>query len=286
MIAACKTFASELQVPYGIFHPNRFKGRSFMRINFGSSTRWRGSSVPSRKLPPGISHYFHEPWQFTESGLNVTPYDSARDWIRANMKIDGAFQSERYIRDHKESLADEFQSTLKVSLSANSCVINVRGGEYRYVEHARLTSKYFRDAMEFMKSKVTDINFIVVTDDAKYAHWLLPELPIISHRKIPYIRQLNLSPTSTQIGMDFTFVQQAPFLILSNSTFSWWGAWTSKKVKLVVAPKYWQGFNSVEQVWSPRDALTRGEGWQWMDREGNVSSYQECAYELNRENLK
>ena len=45
---------------------------------------------------------------------------------------------------------------------------------------------------------------------------------------------------NSEIG-DFQLIMQADYLVLANSSFSWWGAYLNTVVKKVIAPKYWLG---------------------------------------------
>jgi hypothetical protein len=81
------------------------------------------------------------------------------------------------------------------------------------------------------------------------------------------------------LGEDLALLQQAPMLILANSSYAWWGAWTNAGDPLVIAPKYWVRHNSSDGYWDSGDSLI--EGWLWLDREGRLSTAEECAREYD-----
>ena len=67
-------------------------------------------------------------------------------------------------------------------------------------------------------------------------------------------------------------------LIIANSSYAWWGAWTNPGNPLVIAPKYWVRHNTSDGYWHAGDSLT--QDWLWMDRQGQLTTTEECALEL------
>ena len=49
---------------------------------------------------------------------------------------------------------------------------------------------------------------------------------------------------SNEIGVDFAVMILCKSGIISNSSFSWWGAYLMKERYQVFAPKYWMGYKS------------------------------------------
>jgi hypothetical protein len=49
--------------------------------------------------------------------------------------------------------------------------------------------------------------------------------------------------------MDFQHLLNADVCIISNSTFSWWGAWLNNKpTKVIYAPKYFMGWRIKKEI--------------------------------------
>ena len=45
-------------------------------------------------------------------------------------------------------------------------------------------------------------------------------------------------------AVDFQLITNASAVVVSNSTFGWWGAWLNERARgRVIAPRYWLGFN-------------------------------------------
>lgn len=140
------------------------------------------------------------------------------------------------------------------------------GGDYLGVKEICLDESYFLNAVKEMQCRgIRD--FQIVTDDVDYAKWLLPQFPIISTR-LPNESKKNLPDLiENKIARDFSLLQQARHLILSNSTFVWWAAWTNPNLQNVIAPKFWGYPRNDFNLWSPGNILVNE--WQYLDRTGS-----------------
>ena len=80
------------------------------------------------------------------------------------------------------------------------------------------------------------------------------------------------------VADDFLIISHAKYLIIANSTFSWWAAWLNTNCQMVIAPKYWMRHNHSEYYWAPGESIT--SGFYYMNRAGNLSSSSECVDEI------
>lgn len=282
LYSVCRTLALDMKTQYGIQGASRFKGKFFMDLDFGEFVPGRLLDGPSSELPPGIKNYFAERKIIHPlTRAEVSPYDSSLLEIEERTKIDGAFQAERYILHRKEEISKWMKSKMDSSpMPENLCVISFRGGEYQYHADLMLPREYFKHAIEYMLDDNPETQFIVVTEDPRLARKYFEGIRILANRRFLPPRQFRIKPSSKAIGRDFTWLQNAPRLILSNSSFSWWGAWTNQVADLVIAPKYWARHNVSDGYWSQGDSLTRG--WIWLDRFGNFQDFEECEIELDQ----
>lgn len=144
----------------------------------------------------------------------------------------------------------------------NLCIINVRGGEYAGNPELFLRRKYWIDAMAKMRTLRSDMEFMVVTDDVDAAKRVLPEVE--AHH--------------FELAKDYTIIKNASYLILSNSTFAFFPAFTSETVNYIIAPKYWARHNVSDGYWASEQNIY--DGFNYMDRKGKLFSAQECRDEL------
>lgn len=276
--AILRTLALKKGYSYGVQSPESFKGKGFLDLNFGKKVLGVKSNNPNYRRPLGIDNVYLESRiidKFSKS--NITPFDINLLEVSDKTKIEGYFQSENYMIEYKSLITEWFSHPSPPKVSENLCVINFRGGEYFAHNKLMLKPDYYYEAIKHMLKIRSDMNFQIVTDDPKLAHSYFSDIPIFSRSALVENIDKSSNVDLAKVSDDFGILQMAPYLILSNSSFSWWGAWTNKKVKSVIAPKYWALHNTSQGHWSLGDSLTRG--WLWQDRNGNLQSYDECKLE-------
>ncbi len=275
--AVCRMIAEKLGYEWGINSTTShdyFGGKSqmtFMNVDFG-------------KPVEGITKEFHETWltyQHADS-VNITMLNESLYSIEDNTIMlghkgakGGIYQSEDYLIDRKHDVEKWFEinadskknydsklNELGIVLDEDMCVINFRGGEYRSIPNVLLRKEYWRDAINHIKSINPKMDFVLITDDVACANQFMP-FPI---------RAIHVD-----VGFDYYVVNQAKWLIISNSTFGWWAAWLNKNVNKIIAPKYWARHNVSDGYWATGDAYTRG--FTYLDREGNLSDFDTCKTE-------
>jgi hypothetical protein len=142
-------------------------------------------------------------------------------------------------------------------------VINFR--DYKGNNELFLQRDYWINAINHMLSINPNMQFLVITENPEVAKEMLPEL------------EYNIY--HFDVGKDYSIIKNAKWLILSNSSFAFFPAWTSDTVRMIIAPKYWARHNVSNGYWSCSYNLYRD--WFYMDRQGILFSYDECKRELN-----
>ena len=192
--------------------------------------------------------------------------------LRDDTQLNGYFQTEKYIHDNKHNIRKWFKqkkdygyllNEFKIDIN-NTCIIHIRGGDYKLQPYTFLKKCYFEYSIDKMKETHKLTNFIIVTDDIMAAKNYFPRLQIFH----------------LGIAEDFYLLSSAKYLIISNSTFAWWAAWLNVNAKTIIAPKYWFRFNVSDGYWTVADSPTKG--FIYADRNGQFYSYEECINELNK----
>ena len=175
-------------------------------------------------------------------------------------KLNGFFQSEKYILNNKKNILEWYKTDyISINhLDDNICVIHLRGNDYKSMRDVYLPEKYYYDSIKYLTSINKNIRFVVVTDDQIEASKYFPNFIIMP----------------SNIQNDYYFLNTARYLIISNSTFSWWAAWLNRKNYITIAPKYWFKHNISDGWWSPTDSITTG--FLYMDKHGNISNPNNC----------
>jgi hypothetical protein len=189
-----------------------------------------------------------------------------------NCKIDGTMQSDEYIyhrrEDIKKWLKLKPEHENKDFMSDDICVLNIR--DYEGNDELFLSRDYWVRAIYHMLRMNPNMQFLVITENPDMAKRLLPEL------------QENVY--HFDVGRDYATIKNAKWLILSNSSFAYFPALTNEVANLIIAPKYWARHNVSDGYWATGCNLYRG--FVYMDRVGNLQSYDECKreFELYKKN--
>jgi len=263
-----RTIALDRGFDFGIMNPHKFKCLDFLNLDFGKDVIGGAGPEggPPVTLPNGIVNYYAEKQTpHNTIGCLVTEFDSGLVSVPDNTKIDGIMQSEDYFLHRREEIKEWLRVRPEKDCydfsNENICVINLRGGEYRGIGDLYLTDNYWSMAIGNMLKINPNFRFIVITDDVGAAKQMFP----------------NFEVYHFDVGTDYSIIKNAYYLILSNSSFAFFPTWTSETVKYVIAPKYWARHNISNGFWSCGYNLYRG--WNWMDRDGILYSYDECIEE-------
>lgn len=199
-------------------------------------------------------------------GCDIRPYDIGLVNVPDNTLIFGIMQDERYFY-HRKS---EIKKWLKVKpeydcfdfSDENLCIMNFRGGEYVGYDELYLERRYWINAIRNMKKYNPLMKFIIITDDVESANLIIPEVKAYHF----------------DIGKDYAIIKNAHYLILSNSSFSFFPSFTSETLKMAIAPKYWARHNVSDGYWSTEQNLY--SDYLWQDKEGNLLTKEQCLNEL------
>lgn len=169
---------------------------------------------------------------------NTSTAENFKD-LKNNVFYEGYFQSETYF----ENVKDEIRSLFRIrqphiaafeQLKNNydngkkKAVVHIRRGDYVDL-NITLPIEYYKKVIGMINND--DIQFIFISDDPAFIESEFSGMPN------KYIS------VNTEI-VDLQFLINADICVLSNSSFSWWGAWlNNNKAKQIFAPKYWFGFN-------------------------------------------
>lgn len=158
----------------------------------------------------------------------------------------GYYQSEKYFNHDK--VRQWFTPKLKADDDYdNTCFIHYRAGDYSVYpwNTFQLPIGYYEDAIKKMKEINPTLKFVFVTDDA-----------VDVKKKFP-----SYEVTSKSKEEDFMRLMSAKYLIISNSSFSWWTAWLNVN-NTVIAPGGWLIYKHRNGDYSPKDIKV--DRWIWI----------------------
>ncbi|HEY4324115.1 MAG TPA: alpha-1,2-fucosyltransferase [Mucilaginibacter sp.] len=158
--------------------------------------------------------------------------------IKDKLMYQGFFQSEVYFEGfqneikYRFTIKDKFKTQFKEIINQTGMynkyiVVHIRRGDYFDLDIS-LPISYYKEALSHVANLSMD--YVFVSDD-----------PAFVEREFAFISNKYVSNHSEII--DLQFLINADVCILSNSSFSWWGAWLNNKAnKQVFVPQFWLGF--------------------------------------------
>jgi hypothetical protein len=183
-------------------------------------------------VPIGIPIY-EEPFYHYDK----IPYTTGTDLV-----IKGYFQSYRYFDRSRvlnqfsidENTITFIRNNYSEVISNRFTSIHVRRGDYMRMlfKHPFCGLKYYKKAIKIIGKNE---NFIVVSDDIA---WCKQHLKL---QRVIFVE--NTSPI-----IDLYIQSLCENNIISNSSFSWWGAYLNKNGGRVVAPGLWFGFKNSQDI--------------------------------------
>ncbi len=169
---------------------------------------------------------------------NQMPIRYALKQLKNNALYDGFFHSESYFEDFKDEIRKLYninevhtaafeQVKKQLMVSKRKAVIHVRRGDY-VDSDLSLPLSYYKKVIDIIGD--TNVQYIFISDDPSYIE-----------KEFDYMVNKYISTNSEII--DLQFLINADICVLSNSSFSWWGAWlNNNKSKQIFAPEFWLGF--------------------------------------------
>ena len=203
-------------------------------------------------------------------GCDVRGYDQGLMDVPDNTIIFGNMQDEKYFGHNKELVKEwlkvkEEYDTYEY-MDDDVCVLNYRGGEYVGFHELYLTREYWLNAMENMTKINPNMKFVTITDDVKASQAMLPEIPAYHFT----------------VDKDYAIIKNSKHVILSNSSFPFFAVYTSDTIENIIAPKYWARHNVSDGYWAMSQNIY--SDWTYQDRDGNLSTAEECVKELEEYN--
>ncbi len=254
----CRSIADKSNMSFNILGQDNFKAKEFLEVDFGEVSK----NNEKYKI-------FHEQ-RFYDKEIDyvASSFDDRVLSLDHGTQIEGLFQSEKYFFDNidriKEYIKIKEEYKNLITIPDGVCILNIRGGEYKRHKKFNLPKSYWINAMNNMRSDYGVSQFLIVTDDHKYARALFPDIDIIQEG----------------VAESYIALHSASYLIVSNSTFSYFPIKTKSVPPVVIAPKYFARFNDSCNKWaSPANIYKK---WLWQDRDGEIQTYEECINEANQ----
>lgn len=165
---------------------------------------------------------------------------------------DGYWQHEEYFSDIRGDLLKTFAFTpfddaqnlqiAQIASMHDSCSIHIRRGDYLTdpLRKGTTGSDYITSAIKKIQSFVSIKAWLVFSDDIT---WCRQNLCNILEQEHTYYIDWNKGERSIH---DMHLMSLCHHHIIANSSFSWWGAWLSKRQDgVTIAPAIWMNMKDV-----------------------------------------
>lgn len=132
-------------------------------------------------------------------------------------------------------------------LTSETGTIGIRRGDYMKLPHhfAICGKSYFINAMRRMEKLYGVKHWLVISEDVEWCEKVFKNIPSCRVLKNETVEGLMLPGANVTILRDFYLQTLCNYLIISNSSFSWWGGYLNvNKEPKMIYPTPWFGISS------------------------------------------
>lgn len=191
-----------------------------------------------------------------ESKDNLQKVIGSDDFINLNefsgdIYLKGQWENEKYFKHNKLAIRNDlsvitppnekYRKMLGEIKDTESVCLSIRHEEYSdsyfLAQYGMCTEEYYKNAINFMTTKVKNPTFYIFCDDAEWVE---------DNVKLDFpSAHINFNEADEEYE-ELRLMYSCKHFILSNSNLGWWGAWLSDyKNKIVFAPTPW--FNNFKK---------------------------------------
>ena len=184
-------------------------------------------------------------------------YDAEALYINGDCYYDGYWQAYQYFTDYRKMLQAEFKfkkiNEQSLMLARNidneeSVGLHVRKGDYTDKGWGGIcTIEYYTKAVTQILVQTKNPVFYIFSNDLNWCKQNI--LPLLDGRQCVLV-DFNKGKESF---CDMYLMAHCRYLVIANSTFSWWGAFLNQNAKQIIAPYPWNN--------SGIDAQIYGDDW-------------------------
>jgi hypothetical protein len=178
------------------------------------------------------------PNKISQPTFGYTPLD-----IKDDAEMHGFYQAHQYFDDIRDKLINKYfkfkdeviEKASKYKIPANSTGISVRRGDYLQLQnnHCVLSTRYYGDSIGNIHQKYGLQDIFFFSDDIPWCRTQVATHDSGDAEWVHYIEDDK--------WVQLYLMTQMKHLILSNSTFAWWGGYLNDKGGTIIIPDPWFG---------------------------------------------
>jgi len=189
-------------------------------------------------LPIKYKKYYRE--KVGSDGIDKNVYEAKRAlFFEGYWQNKGYFESSWKIIKKELRLkkrGDAYDALQKKIEATNAVAIHFRRGDYVsneriFQQHGTCSVSYYENAVKKMSTIISSPVFFIFSDDIE---WVKKNFVI--KQPVEFVSNERVFSPSEELVL----MSKCKHAIISNSTFSWWGAWLNEHDgKVVIAPSQW-----------------------------------------------
>ena len=208
-----------------------------------------------------ILEYTTKENEITESDINQLPTFTEGDFtfhplpeFNSSIRLLGFYQSYKYFQDFQSTIYERIKlkekkdavqhkySELFMDSQKETVGIHFRLGDYkakRYY-HPIMNYEYFENSLEYIVSRASKVSRVLYVCESEDNIYVTSKIDLLQ-KKYPEIEFVKV-PDSIPDYEQVLILSLTNHNIISNSTFSWWGAYFNENSKKIVCyPSVWFG---------------------------------------------
>jgi hypothetical protein len=152
----------------------------------------------------------------------------------------GVWQSHLYWRGFEDvvrqaiqlpAIPNDLRTLAEEARTTDSVAVHVRRTDYLHQSHKFINHSmaYYRSAVHLLSETVRHTKHFVFSDDIQWCR-----------KNMTFMRDARFVDSSSRTAMsELTLMSLCRHHIISNSTFSWWGAWLGSSAGITICPRRW-----------------------------------------------
>lgn len=172
---------------------------------------------------------------------SLPTFNKTKGFLPITLVESNFFQSEDFFNPEKVdfSIKEKYVHKAEFFLqnipkSYTKVFVHVRRGDYLSESYLgergiNLPKSYFENAMLEIDKEIENPYYLFLSDDPEFVEHCFSSVK-------------NKFISKNDMVTDLAIMSQCRYGIVSNSSFSWWGAYLMKSRKKVIFPKYWYGW--------------------------------------------
>ena len=235
-----------MRISYKALGANGRLGNQLFQIAGTLGRAQRAGDISNAVFPLwAYQPYFNVPSRYFVAANEITAtidggyayMQDLREFSSCTEVIQEFFQPTEFAITEARSLHRHFNQ------HAHTTAVHVRRGDYLGIPATFTVCPihYFTQAMNEMRAKFPETHFLVLSDDSEWCIENFAQFTDVTVVTSP----INATPVQSVMA-DFNLMRSCDAFIISNSTYSWWAAYSSQSTDVICPSRWLNGLASTQ----------------------------------------